>query len=260
LRNSTQAVTDDDADSTIDKLGLDSRVADGLCELGITRTLAVQKPIVDAVRSGRDVVVSGPPGSGRTTAVGAALLDRVDLSLGPQMLIISPTKDTAVETQRNIAATGRYKRVKVHASFGGKSGDRAHIKSRQPQIISATLGRALDNMKPGAPIRAEELRTLVVDDCDQMHRKFPEEMVELFRKLPSTCQIVLISGGLGKMTREWASTILRNPIRVDANALSAKHSSVSVSKQQGRLSNANVFAPQSYMPAAPVYSMPIGIH
>lgn len=201
--------------AAVESLGLDPRLVEGLVELGISKTMAVQPAVISAVRSGRDVLVSGRAGSGRTTAVGVGLLDKVELARGPQALVISPTKDTAVETQRSIAAAGRFKRVKVHASFGGKSGDRAHIKSRRPQIISATLGRALDNMKMGGPINAAELQTLVVDDCDQMHRKFPTEMSQLLALLPSTCQVILVSAGVGKLTREWAATVLRDPVRID---------------------------------------------
>eukprot|EP00035_Acanthoeca_spectabilis_P020102 m.431158 g.431158 ORF g.431158 m.431158 type:complete len:491 (+) comp17266_c0_seq1:557-2029(+) len=198
--------------------GLDSRVIDGLSELGIATLLPAQPAVITAVGSGRDVLVAGKAGSGRTTAVGIALLDQVDLARGPQVLVISPTKDTAVETQRSLAAAGRFKRVKVHASFGGKSGDRAHIKSRKPQIVSATLGRALDNMKVGGPIDAADLRTLVVDDCDQMHRKFPSEMSQLFALLPPSCQIVLVSAGVGKLTRDWANNILRDPLKLDESS------------------------------------------
>jgi len=205
--------------SAMDCLDLDSRVVDGLLELGISAPLPMQPAIINAVRSTRDVLVAGRSGSGRTTAVGLALLDRVDLAQGPQALVISPTKDTAVETQRSIAAVGRFKRVKVHASFGGKSGDRAHIKSRKPQIISATLGRALDNMKSGGPINPLELRTLVVDDCDQMHRKFPGEMAQLFALVPASCQIILVSAGVGKLTRDWANNILREPIKLDESTV-----------------------------------------
>jgi ATP-dependent RNA helicase len=228
----------------IQQIGLDARVVEGLLALGITTPLPVQLAVIEAVRSGRDVLVAGKDGSGRTTAVGAALLNKVILSRGPQVLMISPTKDTAVETQRSIAAAGRYKRVKVHASFGGKSGDRAHIKSRKPQIVSATLGRALDNMKTGGPINPAVLHTLVVDDCDQMHRKFPTEMAQLFALLPPTCQIVLVSAGVGKLTRDWANHILRDPIKVDDVAPSPSDSA------------AARYAPPAYVVPSTLHALP----
>lgn len=112
-----------------------------------------------------------------------------------QALVLSPTRELATQTEKNILAIGDYMNVQAHACIGGKSvGEDIRKLEAGVHIVSGTPGRVFDMIKRRS-LRTREIRTLVLDEADEMlSQGFKEQIYDVYRYLPPETQV---RGGAG---------------------------------------------------------------
>lgn len=95
-----------------------------------------------------------------------------------------------MQTERNLLAVGDYMKVKAHACVGGKSvGEDLRKLEGAAQIVSGTPGRVFDMIQRRA-LRTRAIRTLVLDEADEMLGKgFKEQIYDVYRYLPPETQV-----------------------------------------------------------------------
>jgi superfamily II DNA/RNA helicase len=150
-----------------------------------------QKGIVPMAK-GRDVLMQAQAGTGKTAAFTIGMLEQLDTSRpGTQALILSPTRDLALQTERVIQNLGSYLNVEVHASIGGRSGrDDSMALRRGPHVVTGTPGRVVDNMQRGS-LDIRGIKTLILDEVDVMlDEGFVDAVREVVQMLNSDCQVV----------------------------------------------------------------------
>src|SRR5450755_5187214 len=118
---------------TFDVLPLGPEVRRAIDEMGYRHPTPVQRAVFDPASEGRSLVVQARTGTGKTAAFGLPIVDRiVRPSLkAPQVLVLCPTRELALQVGREIEQLGQFKSIRVAAIYGGSS------MSKQIEAIAA---------------------------------------------------------------------------------------------------------------------------
>lgn len=131
---------------TFDAMGLKENLIRGIYCYGFDKPSAVQQRAIVPITQGRDVIVQSQSGTGKTAVFCLGSLSALDLGLRePQVLILSPTRELAEQTQKVALSLGDYLNVQVHCCTGGKSmQDDIRRLDHGVHIVSGTPGRIYD--------------------------------------------------------------------------------------------------------------------
>jgi ATP-dependent RNA helicase len=165
---------------------------------------------------GRDVIAQAQSGTGKTATFSISALQSIDTSIREtQALILSPTRELATQIQSVVLALGDYMNVQCHACIGGTSmGEDIKKLDYGQHIVSGTPGRVFDMIKR-RHLRTRHLKMLILDEADEMLSKgFKEQIYDVYRYLPPSTQVVLLSATLPQDVLEITSKFMTDPIRV----------------------------------------------
>src|SRR5271154_2968506 len=151
---------------------IDPALAKALADRGYAELTPVQLAVLEPQAQGRDLLVSARTGSGKTVAYGLVLADTllaVDGSLAPagapQALVIAPTRELAMQVQRELQWL--YVGARVVSCVGGMD-PRAERRALEQgcQIVVGTPGRLRDHLERGN-LRLGELGAVIIDEADE---------------------------------------------------------------------------------------------
>ena len=166
--------------------------------------------------SGLDTLMHAQSGTGKTAAFSIGMLNQLDTSRpGTQALILSPTRDLALQTERVVSALGDYMKVRVHSSIGGRSGRDDGVALRSgPHVVTGTPGRVVDNIQRGS-LDVRGIQTLILDEVDVMlDEGFVDAVRDVIQALNSDCQVVVVSATYTAAVHDICDKILRNPVKI----------------------------------------------
>lgn len=139
-----------------------------------------------------------------------------DLTLRePQVLILSPTRELAEQSQHVALALGDLMSAEVHAVVGGKSiQEDIRRLEHGVHIVSGTPGRVYDMINRRV-LRTRSLKLLVLDEADEMLDKgFKQQVYEIYRYLPPTIQVVIVSATFPQAILEMTNQFMRDPVKI----------------------------------------------
>eukprot|EP00755_Sulcionema_specki_P011982 Sspe_Gene.50223::Locus_27771_Transcript_1_4_Confidence_0.400_Length_1377::g.50223::m.50223/K13025/EIF4A3, FAL1; ATP-dependent RNA helicase len=201
---------------SFDDMNLKEPLRRGLSAYGFDRPSAIQQRAIVPFTSGRDLIAQSQCGTGKTCMFALGILQLVDTKLAEtQALVLSPTRELAQQTQQVCMALGGFMSVSAHACIGGKS-LAADIRRLDMgvQIVSGTPGRVFD-MIQRRNLRTRNIAVLVLDEADEMLSKgFKVQIYDIYRHLPPTTQIVLVSATLPHEVLEMTSNFMSDPVRI----------------------------------------------
>merc|ERR1712070_984448 len=133
----------------------------------------------------------------------------------PQVLILSPTRELAEQSQKVCLALGHYMNVQVHCCIGGKKiADDKRALEAGVHIVSGTPGRVF-HMIQERYFSTRAIKMLVLDEADEMlSRGFKEQVYDIYRYLPPATQVVLISATLPGEILEMTRMFMTDPVRI----------------------------------------------
>ena len=133
----------------------------------------------------------------------------------PQVLILSPTRELAEQTQKVAMALGDYLNISVHACIGGKSvGEDVFRLEHGVHVVSGTPGRVFD-MIQRRTFKTTSIKMLVLDEADEMlARGFKDQVYDIYRYLPYGTQCVVVSATLPNEILEMTDKFMNDPIRI----------------------------------------------
>lgn len=201
---------------TFDSLNLKEDLLRGIYAYGYERPSAIQQRAIDPIVSGRDVIAQAQSGTGKTATFSIGILQKIDTNTREaQALVLSPTRELAVQTQNVILALGDYMNVQVHACIGGtKVGEDVKKLDYGQHIIVGTPGRVFDMIKR-QNLRTSLIKMLILDEADEMlSRGFKEQIYDIYRYLPTNTQIVLVSATLPAEVLQITQKFMVEPIKV----------------------------------------------
>jgi len=210
-------------------LGLRPELAAAVAHAGYQVPTAVQTQAIPAALAGHDLLVSAHTGSGKTAAFVLPALQRVlaarqdaskkrerGLVSGPRVLVLTPTRELALQVTRASATYGRSVPGLRVASVVGGVPYGAQLKSlRGPlDLLIATPGRLMDLMGSGAAI-LKNVELLVLDEADRMlDMGFIDDIRFIAQALPTQRQTLMFSATFGGHVGALAKSLTREPRRV----------------------------------------------
>ncbi|KAK3429698.1 hypothetical protein EUGRSUZ_E01185 [Eucalyptus grandis] len=179
-----------EAVSSFDSMGLSDDVLRGIYGHGFDKPSAIQQRAVVPIVRGRDVIAQAQSGTGKTSTFALASCQIVDTSRRDvQVLILSPTRDLASQTERVVLAIGYYRNVLAHACVGGKSmGEDIRKLEHGVHVVSGTPGRVLDMIKRRT-LRTRAIKLLVLVTDEMLSRGFKDQIYDVYRFLPPELQV-----------------------------------------------------------------------
>lgn len=166
--------------------------------------------------SGRDTIAQAQSGTGKTATFSIGMLQAIDWNVRQcQALVLSPTRELAIQIHNVIRNLGTYMNIHTHACIGGKQvGDDLKKLNQGQHIVSGTPGRVLDVIKR-RNLATRNVQMLILDEADELMTKgFKEQIYEIYRHLPSTVQVVVVSATLTREVLEITSKFTTDPVKI----------------------------------------------
>ena len=204
-------------------MGLSQEVWRGVIKKGYKVPTPIQRKTVPLIMDGKDVVAMARTGSGKTAAFLLPLLERLKApkTTGARALVLSPTRELALQTLRFAKDLGRFTGLKFCCVLGGESMERqfAAIHSN-PDVLFATPGRFV-HLCLEMGLKLDSVEYVVFDEADRLFEMgLGEQLREILARLPDTRQTLLFSATLPRLLVDFAKAGLAEPtlVRLDVES------------------------------------------
>jgi ATP-dependent RNA helicase DeaD len=204
-------------------LGLGPEALRAIEDLGYGAPTPIQDQTIALLLAGRDVIAQAPTGTGKTAAYGLPIVERLDVAeLRPQALVLSPTRELAVQVSEALHALGKYREMVSLPIYGGVPYERQfRALARGVQVVVGTPGRLLDHLRRET-LDLSHVRFVVLDEADEMlDMGFIEDIETILQALPAERQSALFSATIPPRVARLAEAYLREPERVSVAAREA---------------------------------------
>ena len=209
---------------TFASLALSEPIQRAIADKGYTTPSPIQAQAIPYLLQGRDLIGLAQTGTGKTAAFALPILNRLAAitkpraTKRPRALILTPTRELAIQIGENIAQYGSHLHVRTTLVFGGV-GEHPQIKSIAvgTDILVATPGRLMDLMGQ-KHVFLDQVEVFVLDEADRMlDMGFAPDVKRITAQLPdgSRRQSLLFSATMPDTIRNLANSLLRNPALVE---------------------------------------------
>lgn len=196
-----------------DELGLDAEILKAIKRSGFEEATPIQGQTIPLVLQGKDVIGQAQTGTGKTAAFGLPIIQQIDVSKREiQAVIISPTRELAIQTQEELFRLSKDKKGKVQVVYGGADIRRQIQNLRNaPQILVGTPGRLLDHIRRHT-VDLSHVQTLVLDEADEMlDMGFLEDIESIISSVPDSRQTLLFSATIPKQILKIGEKFMTDP-------------------------------------------------
>ncbi|WBW97180.1 DEAD/DEAH box helicase [Oceanirhabdus sp. W0125-5] len=200
--------------------GLHNDILRALKDLEFKYATEVQEKVIPYILKDKDLIVRAQTGSGKTAAFGIPLCENVDAnSRDPQVLILTPTRELAVQVKTDIGNIGRYMKIRCAAVYG-KHPMRIEVGELKQRVhmISGTPGRVNAHIENGT-IDVDKIKYLIIDEADEMlNMGFIDQVVNIINKLPKDRVTLLFSATMPEKIQEICKSYMSDPMRIEIQA------------------------------------------
>lgn len=203
--------------TTFKDLQLGEDILKSLSGLGYEHATEVQENVIPIILKKQDVLVQSKTGSGKTASFGIPVCEMLDWEENkPQVLILTPTRELALQIKEEISNIGRFKRIRVAAVYGKSPfREQARELKQKTHIVVGTPGRIQDHLERGT-LSLEKVKFLVLDEADEMLKMGFIEVVEnIIDEIPRQRQTMLFSATLPQQIKRLSKQYLNNPVEIE---------------------------------------------
>ncbi len=193
-------------------LPLRPELLEGLEKLGYTEPTPIQAQMIPIMLTGADVIGQAQTGTGKTAAFALPILQNlITGQRKPQALILSPTRELAMQVAKAMEGYGAYTGVRVLAIYGGSSySKQIGALKRGVDVVVGTPGRLLDLLKKKS-LDLSEVRTLVLDEADEMlSMGFIDDIETILDATAQRRQVALFSATMPTRIKQLSGKYLSN--------------------------------------------------
>ncbi len=210
-------------------LGLINPILKALAEKGYSTPTEIQRKAIPEVLQGRDLLACAQTGTGKTAAFAIPLIQifakdqsRKVRPRSMKALIVTPTRELAIQIEDNIRLYSKYLNLNHAVIFGGVSQEKqVRQMKRGVDFLVATPGRLLDLAGQGH-IAFDSVSSLVLDEADRMlDMGFIRDIQKLLKLLPPKRQTLFFSATMPDSINSLTKKILHNPVEVSAHVVSS---------------------------------------
>ncbi len=217
---------------TFNELNLHSELLRAIEACGFDQPTDIQREAIPHVLAGRDLMASAQTGTGKTAAFVLPALQRLLTTpagpgKGPRVLVLTPTRELAMQVADNIRQFSRFSRIRSGNVVGGMAYPPQIRMLREPlDLLVATPGRLMDHMEAGR-VDFARLEVLVLDEADRMlDMGFVDAVKRIAAATPATRQTLLFSATLEGRILDIARRLLSDPATVKLAANHDAHASI----------------------------------
>ncbi|RDI41094.1 DEAD/DEAH box helicase [Falsibacillus pallidus] len=207
-------------EKSFEKYHLSNEIKRALELLKYEMPTEVQEKVIPMALDHKDLVVKSQTGSGKTASFGIPLCELVEWEeKKPQALILTPTRELAVQVREDLTNIGRFKRIKALAVYGKEpfSKQKEELKQKTHAVVG-TPGRVMDHIDRGT-LDLDQIKYLIIDEADEMlNMGFIDQVEEIINQLPSNRVTMVFSATLPKDVEDLCHKYMTAPINVEIKA------------------------------------------
>lgn len=200
--------------------GFEKDIVKAIDTLGYIQPTKVQEQLFPVILNNEDAIVKSQTGSGKTAAFAVPILNQLQWDIRtPQVLVLVPTRELALQVKDEMFNLGRYKRLNTQAIFGKMSfeGQRKQLAQRTHAVVG-TPGRVLDHLQQNT-LDVSNIKYVVIDEADEMFTMgFEEEMHQILQQLPSNRVNILLSATLDEHIEKLCSRYMEKPTYIEVTS------------------------------------------
>ncbi|KAK1798002.1 hypothetical protein P4O66_000507 [Electrophorus voltai] len=200
-----------------DDMNLKETLLRGIYAYGFEKPSAIQQRAIIPCIKGYDVIAQAQSGTGKTATFAISILQQLDLEQKEtQALVLAPTRELAQQIQKVILALGDYMGATCHACIGGTNvrNEMQKLQAEAYHIVVGTPGRVFDMLNRRF-LSPKWIKMFVLDEADEMlSRGFKDQIYEIFQKLSTNIQVVLLSATMPTEVLEVTKKFMREPVRI----------------------------------------------
>lgn len=213
-------------------LGLSAELLKALSEKGYSNATPIQKELIPAMFTRRDIMAGAQTGTGKTAGFALPILHELSKTFVagqhyPKAVIIVPTRELASQVHAFFESYGKYLPLKSMVLYGGANlTSQANKLKLGVDIIVSTSGRLLEHINQ-KNVNLESVDYLVLDEADTiLDMGFVHEVGKILQHLPQRRQNILISATLSGSVKRLAEQILHKPKLIEVDSMGTSASSV----------------------------------
>ncbi|WP_059105230.1 DEAD/DEAH box helicase [Shouchella shacheensis] len=197
---------------------ISDQVKRAVADMGFEEPSPIQEKAIPAILEGGDVIGQAQTGTGKTAAFGIPIVDKVTEERRVQALIITPTRELAIQVSGELQKLSAHKRVRTLPIYGGQSiGYQIKALKQGAQVVIGTPGRMLDHLRRGT-LQLDQVHTVVLDEADEMlDMGFVDDIESILKKVNETRQTLLFSATMPPAIRKLSRKYMQNPATVTIN-------------------------------------------
>lgn len=199
------------------KLGISDELQGTLKKIGYETPSPIQASLIPIALEGYDVIGQAQTGTGKTAAFSIPILEFIDLRIkSPQALILAPTRELAVQVEREIQKLATDIDVSSCCLYGGKPiKSQLNMLKRGMQIVVGTPGRVIDHLSRGS-LDPRGIWCVVLDEADRMlDIGFRPDIERILRKCPDKRQTMLLSATVPDQILRLINRYMHRPKRIN---------------------------------------------
>ncbi len=211
---------------SFNNLQLIEPVLQALSKEGYTTPTPIQQKSIPVILERKDLLGCAQTGTGKTAAFTLPVLQLLHQDQqehkGIRALVLTPTRELAIQIGESITAYGRFLNIRHHVIFGGvPQNSQVQAIKRGVDILVATPGRLLDLMQQRI-VHLDDIRYFILDEADRMlDMGFIQDVRRVIAKLPEKRQTLFFSATMPMEIQQLANMLLRNPVKVEVTPVSS---------------------------------------
>lgn len=198
------------------ELGIAAPILAALSDMGFEEPSPIQVQTIPHMLAGRDVIGQAQTGTGKTAAFAVPALQRLDPEgPRPQVLILTPTRELALQVAEEVARIGVNVGAREAAIYGGQPIERQVRALRAGvDVVVGTPGRLLDHLRRGTLVLSH-LRTVILDEGDEMlDMGFIDDIETILQAAPLERQTAIFSATVPPPILRLTQRYLRDAVHV----------------------------------------------
>ncbi|MEC7275876.1 MAG: DEAD/DEAH box helicase [Bdellovibrionota bacterium] len=200
---------------TFQQFELNSGLIKALDAMGFDSPTDIQeKAIPVLLEASSDFVGQAQTGTGKTAAFLLPLLEKIEpRNPRVQALILTPTRELAMQIEREISKLAKFIDVGATTIYGGTPYEKQEraLRKDKPQIIVGTPGRVLDLIKKRT-LKMSESQFFVIDEADEMlNMGFLDDVKEIMQSLPEEVNTWMFSATMPKEISSLVKGFFKDP-------------------------------------------------
>lgn len=203
--------------NSFNELGISPPILQAIEEMGFETPTEVQSKAIPHILNKEDLIVRSKTGSGKTAVFGVSILQMTDPGMvGPQGLILTPTRELAVQVDSDLKLMSKHLQHKTTAVYGQHSMNvEIQALKKGVSIVTGTPGRLYDHINHGNLV-TKHIRFLVLDEADRMlDMGFLDQVVRIIKTLPRDRVTLLFSATIPAEIHRICSEYMKHPVTIE---------------------------------------------